>query len=453
MLSRRLIVRAGPSHWRAWLIAALVCATACGGVARHPVSAGTGPDPLLPRPRGGLLPTLYVAPARGWPTGRAPAGPGDVVVTPFAEGLDHPRWLYLLPDGDVLVAESNAPPRPGYARGIKGWFIRRILKQTGSGVPSADRITLLRDADGDGVAEGRYTLLDASNGLRSPFGMALVDSVLYVGNTDALVRFPYLPGQTRITASARTVVQLPAGRINQHWTRNLLASADGSRLYVAVGSASNVAEHGIGEEAGRAAIWEVDLERGTHRIFASGLRNPTGMAWEPERGALWVTVNERDELGGDLVPDYMTSVQEGGFYGWPYSYFGQHVDRRVKPRRPELVRTAIVPRYALGPHTASLGLAASRPGIMPMRFSRGMFVAQHGSWNRKPPSGYRVIFVPFADGAPSGAPVDVLTGFIDEDGMAMGRPVGVLLDRRGALLVSDDVGNVVWRVSAAAPSP
>jgi hypothetical protein len=305
---------------------------------------------------------------------------------------------------------------------------------------------LLRDADADGVAETRTVLLA---GLTSPFGIALSGDVLYVANSDAVVRFPYQPGQTQITAPGTRVVDLPGGRLNHHWTKNVVATADGSRLYVAVGSNSNVAEHGMEKEEGRAAIWEVDPATGSHRVFASGLRNPVGMAWEPETGALWTVVNERDELGGDLVPDYMTAVQDGGFYGWPYSYYGQHVDTRVKPPRPDLVATAIPPDYALGSHTASLGLAFSRGTSLPARFNRGAFVGQHGSWNRKPRSGYKVIFVPFTGGHPFGDPVDVLTGFVDAGGNAMGRPVGVALDGRGALLVADDVGNAVWRVTAA----
>jgi glucose/arabinose dehydrogenase len=315
-------------------------------------------------------------------------------------------------------------------------------------VPSADRITLLRDADGDGVAETRSVLLEK---LTSPFGMALVGDVLYVANTDALVRVPYSRGDTRIAARPTVVSPLPAGTINHHWTKNVVASPDGRRLYVSVGSNSNVAENGIENETERAAILEVDASTGTHRVFASGLRNPVGMAWEPERGALWVSVNERDELGSDLVPDYMTSVRDGAFYGWPYSYYGQHVDTRPKPRRPDLVAKAVVPDYALGPHTASLGLAWSpdSAAALPTRFRHGMFVGQHGSWNRKPRSGYKVIFVPFAAGKPSGAPIDVLTGFVRDDGDAMGRPVGVAIDGRGALLVADDVGNAVWRVQAS----
>jgi glucose/arabinose dehydrogenase len=347
----------------------------------------------------------------------------------------------------VLVAETNAPVRPKDARGIKGWFFRRFQKKAGGAVPSPNRITLLRDSDGDGVAEVRSTFLE---GLSSPFGMELVGDVLYVANSDAIVRFPYTRGETRITATAVKVVDLPAGEINHHWVKNVIASPDGSKLFVSVGSNSNVAENGIANEEGRAAIWEVDVRTGAHRIFASGLRNPVGMAWQPETHALWTAVNERDEIGGDLVPDYMTSVRDGAFYGWPYSYYGQHVDTRVKPRRPDLVATAVVPDYALGSHTASLGLAWAGATTLPSAFRDGMFVGQHGSWNRKPRSGYKVIFVPFSAGVPNGAPLDVLTGFVDEDGHALGRPVGVAIDARGALLVADDVGNTVWRVTAAA---
>ncbi len=344
----------------------------------------------------------------------------------------------------MLVAETNAPPRPEDAKGIKGWFFKRYQKKAGGAVPSANRITLLRDADGDGVAETRSVFL---SGLNSPFGMTLVGDVLYVANTDALVRFPYSPGQTQITAASTKVVDLPGGPLNHHWTKNVIASADGSRLYVAVGSNSNVAENGIEKEEGRAAIWEVDPRAGSHRVFASGLRNPVGMAWVPETGALWTAVNERDELGSDLVPDYMTTVRDGGFYGWPYSYYGAIVDTRVKPPRPDLVAKAIAPDYALGPHTASLGLVYSRGTTLPARFEQGMFVGQHGSWNRKPRSGYQVIFVPFSGGVPSGAPIEVLTGFVKENGDAMGRPVGVAIDKQGSLLVADDVGNVIWRVA------
>ncbi len=384
--------------------------------------------------------------ARGWSAdGRPVAAPGTGVAR-FAEDLDHPRWIYVLPNGDVLVAETNAPTRPEAGKGVKAFFMKIFRKKAGAGTPSANRITLLRDTDGDGMADTRSVFLA---GLNSPFGMALIGNDFYVANTDAVMRFPYMPGDRRITTPGVKVMDLPAGPLNHHWTKNLIASNDGARLYVTVGSNSNVAENGIDKEAGRAAIWELELKTGNKRIFASGLRNPNGMAWERESGALWTSVNERDELGSDLVPDYMTSVRDGGFYGWPYSYYGQHVDTRVRPPRPDLVAAAISPDYALGAHTASLGLASAHGNSLPARFQRGMFVGQHGSWNRKPHSGYKVIFVPFGNGMPTTRPVvDVLTGFLDEEGNALGRPVGVALDNTGALLVVDDVGNIIWRVSA-----
>ncbi|HKI64940.1 MAG TPA: sorbosone dehydrogenase family protein [Burkholderiales bacterium] len=421
----------------------------CGDTATLPVSAGTDPEPVLPPPHETLLPTVNIAPAIGWPQGGKPAPAQGLTVSAFASGLDHPRWLHVLPNGDVLVAETNAPPKgEGAGGGIKAWIAGLVMKRAGAGVPSANRITLLRDADGDGAAEIRTPFLE---GLNSPFGMALVGNDLYVADTDAVLRFRYAVGQTRITEPGRKLVALPAGPINHHWTKDLLAARDGSRLYATVGSNSNVGENGMDQEQGRAAIWEIDLPGGQHRIYASGLRNPNGLSWEPRSGALWVAVNERDELGSDLVPDYMTSVSEGGFYGWPYSYFGSHVDARVKPRRPELVARAIFPDYALGPHTASLGLAFSDgDNALGPRFGYGAFVGQHGSWNRNPPSGYRVIFVPFKDGKPAAEPVEVLSGFLSDKGDAHGRPVGVAFDRTGALLVADDVGNVVWRVSRAA---
>jgi hypothetical protein len=368
-------------------------------------------------------------------------------VSAFATGLEHPRWVYVLPNGDVLVAETNAPERPEEGKGVKAWVMKRVMKKAGAGVPSANRITLLRDADGDGVPETRTVFLEKLN---SPFGMALVGNDLYVANTDAVVRFPYKAGDTSITAAGVKVTDLPAGPRNHHWTKNVIASRDGSKLYVTVGSNSNVAEHGMAEEEGRAAIWEVDAKTGDKRIFATGLRNPNGMAWEPTTGALWTVANERDELGSDLVPDYLTSVKDGGFYGWPYSYYGQHVDHRVKPLREDLVVKAIAPDYALGPHVAALGLTHSAGNALPKLYESGMFVGQHGSWNRKPRSGYSVVFVPFTNGKPAAAPLDVLTGFISPEGAAWGRPVGVAIDKRGALLVADDVGNVIWRVAAAA---
>ncbi len=409
-----------------------------------------GAKPALPQPKTSPIPTVNIAEARGWPSGGKPVAAPGLSVAVFARELDHPRWLYVLPNGDVLVAETNGPERPEDNTGIKGWFFKHFQKKAGAGVPSANRITLLRDADGDGIAETRSALL---TGLMSPFGMALVGSELYVANADGIVHVPYVTGETRITATPVKLTDLPGGPINHHWTKNIIASADGSKLYASVGSNSNVAENGIEAEKDRAAIWEVDIRTGAHRVFASGLRNPVGMAWEPETNMLWASVNERDELGSDLVPDYMTSVRDGGFYGWPYSYYGQHVDERVQPQRPELVASAIWPDYALGPHTASLGLASSVGAALPAPLDHGMFVGQHGSWNRDPHSGYKVIFVPFAGGKPSGASVDVLTGFLSRDGDAYGRPVGVAVDKRGALLVADDVGNTIWRVTAAAQRP
>jgi glucose/arabinose dehydrogenase len=417
----------------------------CGDRAKLPVSAGMGPAPTLPEPNRTLIPTVKVAEAVGW-LGSAPTPAPDLRVAAFAEGLDHPRWLHVLPNGDVLVAETNAPPRPKEGKGLKGWFMKMFMKKAGAAVPSANRITLLRDADGDGRAETRTALLE---GLNSPFGMALVGNDFYVANTDAVVRFAYEPGATRITSPGTRLTDLPAGPRNHHWTKGLIASRDGAFLYATVGSNSNVAEHGMAEEEGRAAIWEINRATGEKRLFATGLRNPNGLAWEPVTGALWTTVNERDELGSDLVPDYMTSVRDGGFYGWPYSYYGRHVDTRPKPPRPDLVARAIVPDYALGPHTASLGLAFYEASLLPARYAGGAFVGQHGSWNRNPRSGYKVIFVPFAGGRPSGAAIDVLTGFVDADGRARGRPVGVAVDAKGALLVADDVGNVIWRVTPA----
>ena len=424
--------------------AAALLLAACGESARLPVSAGTGPSPELPPPNTTLVPTVNVATATGWRPGEHPAPAPGLAVTAYASGLAHPRWLYTLPNGDVLVAETNAPPKPDDNKGIVGFFTRLFMKRAGSVTPSADRISLLRDTDGDGDAEMRTVFL---SGLTSPFGMALVGSTLYVANTDAVVSFPYTTGETTLSAAPTPLVALPAGPINHHWTKSLVASPDGRHLYVGVGSNSNAADNGIAAEAGRAAVWEIDTATGAHREYATGLRNPVGMAWEPTTGALWVAVNERDALGSDLVPDYMTAVHEGAFYGWPYSYYGDHVDARVQPQRPDLVATAVVPDYALGPHTASLGLAWSGENCLGAAFARGLFVGQHGSWNRRPRSGYKVVFVPFDGGTPAGPPVDVLTGFLVGDA-ARGRPVGVAVDGRGGLLVADDVGNVIWRVSA-----
>ncbi len=423
---------------------AVVVLTASCESAKLPVRAGMGPSPDLPAPRQSLIPTVVVAEAKGWPAGQTPVAASDLKVNAFATGFEHPRWLYVLPNGDVLVAETNAPPRKEQG-GIKAWFMKMFMKKAGGAVPSANRITLLRDADGDGVAETRSAFL---TNLMSPFGMALVGDQLYVANADALVRFTYRDGATKLDGSPTKIADLPGGPINHHWTKNVVANRDGSKLYVTVGSNSNAAEGGMAIEESRAAILEIDPRTGSKRVFASGLRNPVGTDWEPESGALWTVVNERDELGSDLVPDYLTSVRDGGFYGWPYSYYGQHVDARVKPPRPDLVAKAIVPDYALGPHTASLGLTFADGTTLPSRYQHGAFVGQHGSWNRRPRSGYKVIFVPFANGKPSGDAIDVLTGFIDDGkDIAMGRPVGVAIDKRGALLVADDVGNVVWRVT------
>ena len=430
----------------ALLIMAAGALAACGESSTLQVSDGTGPSPKLPEPNKTLIPTVNIAPAIGWPAGAKPKAAAGTQVGAFAEGLDHPRWLYVLPNGDVLVAETNAPPKPDDSKGIRGWVMEKVMGRAGAGVPSPNRITLLRDANHDGVAETRTVFLE---NLNSPFGMTLVGNDLYVADSDKLLRFPYQPGETAIKAQGTKVIDLPGGPLNHHWTKNVVASKDGSKLYVSVGSNSNVGENGLEAEQGRAAIWEVDRASAKQRIFASGLRNPNGMAWEPQSGKLWTAVNERDEIGSDLVPDYITSVQDGGFYGWPFSYYGQHVDVRVTPQDPDLVAKAIAPDYAVGPHTASLGLTFAEGNTLPAQFAHGAFIGQHGSWNRKPHSGYKVIFVPFAGGKPNGAPVDVLTGFLNSDEKAMGRPVGVVIDQQGGLLVADDVGNKVWRVSAA----
>jgi glucose/arabinose dehydrogenase len=406
-----------------------------------------GPSPTLPAPQSSMLATVNIAKAVGWPSGGKPAAANGMAVNAFATGLDHPRTIYVLPNGDVLVAESNAPPKPDDGKGIKGWVMKMVMGRAGAGVPSANRITLLRDADGDGTAETRSVFLE---NLNSPFGMVLVGGDFYVANSDAIVKFPYREGDTRIAAPGVKLADLPAGRINHHWTKDLTASPDGTKLYATVGSNSNVGENGIEAETNRAAVLEVDRASGQWRIFASGLRNPNGPSFQPQSGALWVTVNERDELGNDLVPDYMTSVKDGGFYGWPYSYYGQHVDTRVDPQRPDMVAKATPPDYALGAHTASLGLTFNTGNLFPEAMAGGAFVGQHGSWNRKPRAGYKVIFVPFAGGMPSGKPQDILTGFLNDNGEAQGRPVGVRIDKQGALLVADDVGNAVWRVTPSA---
>ena len=393
---------------------------ACGDTAQLPEGAAVGPAPALPPPNPTLIPTVKIAPAKGWSQGMKPVPATDLSVDAYATGLDHPRWLHVLPNGDVLVAETNAPPGSEGVHGFKGMVFRKVQSWAGAGVPSANRITLLRDADGDGVAETRTVFLE---GLNSPFGMALVGNDLYVANTDAVLRFPYTEGDMRIDKPGVKVADLPAGPLNHHWTKGLVASRDGSRLYVSVGSNSNVGENGLDKEDRRAAILEIDRANGESRVFASGLRNPVGMSWEPRTGELWAVVNERDELGSDLVPDYLTSVKDGAFYGWPFSYYGQHVDTRVEPQNPDMVTKAIVPDYALGNHVAPLGLTFARGSMLPEPYTNGAFVGEHGSWNRNPRSGYKVVFVPFVDGQPAGKPLDVLTGFVSAEGDAL-RPSG-----------------------------
>jgi len=428
-----------------------VCAlAACAAVAQGAPGAGIGPNPSLPAPqKSSLVPTLKIAPAKGWPQGVTPKAPEGFKVTALATGLEHPRWVYTLPNGDVLVAESNKPPKPEgmknvHSDGVRGKAQGLVMKRAGAAAPSANRISLLRDADGDGMAETKTVFL---SGLASPFGMALVGNELFIANADAIVKVPYQAGQTAISEKPVKLTDLPAG-INHHWTKNIIASADGSKLYATVGSNSNAGDNGLAAEEGRAAIWEVDRATGAKRLYATGLRNPNGLGWEPHSKALWTVVNERDELGNDLVPDYLTSVKEGAFYGWPWSYWGQNVDTRVQPPNPEMVAKAIAPDYGLGSHVAPLGLAFS-DARMPANYASGAFIGEHGSWNRKPLTGYKVVYVPFSGGKPVDSPIDFLTGFLSKDGKAYGRPVGVALDGKGALLVADDVGNVVWRVAPA----
>ena len=426
---------------------AMLSLASCGTSSMIPAEDSTGPNPTLPAPEKSLIPTVDIAPAAGWPAGTTPTPAPGLAVTRFAEGLAHPRWLLVLPNGDVLVAESNAPPGKSGVKGIKGKVMGVVMKKAGAGVPSADRISLLRDADGDGIAELKQPFL---SGLHSPFGMALVGDTLYIANADSLVSVPYVTGQTRISAVPTKLADLPGkgDELNHHWTKSLLASPDGAHLYIGVGSNSNAAENGMAVEAERANILDYTISTGAMEVFASGLRNPVGLAWEPGSNALWAVVNELDELGSDLVPDYLTSVSRGGFYGWPYSYWGQHLDPRVEPQAPALVARAIKPDYALGNHVAPLGLAF-HPGGVWSGAQPGAVVGLHGSWNRKPQSGYKVVFVPFANGRTSGAMQDLLTGFLDSKGNARGRPVGIAVDKDGAMLVADDVGNSIWRLSPA----
>ncbi len=438
---------AGPSKLRRRLALAGVAVAALTGAAPDDFDVKTqiGPNPVLPEPQQYLIPPMHLAKVVGWKEGETPTVPDGMKVTAMATGLVHPRSVYTLPNGDVLVVESQSPGLDPVTRPkniVMGW-VESFVTSAGSG-PGANRITLLRDTHGDGTYDVRTVFIDH---LYSPFGVALVGNDLYVADTDAVLRFPYTPGATSIAEPGTVLTPLPGGPIDHHWTKSLVASEDGSKLYAGVGSNSNITENGIGAELDRASIWEIDRATGAHRIFADGLRNPNGLSWEPQSHALWAVINERDELGPDLVPDYMTSVKDGGFYGWPYSYYGQHVDPRVKPERPDLVAKAIVPDYALSSHVAPLGLVFDTGNGLPARYSGGAFVGEHGSWNRQILNGYKVVFVPFANGKPNGTAEDVVTGFLDQDGHARGRPVAVALDKAGALMIADDVGNTVWRVT------
>ena len=430
-------------------IAMVLPLTSCAIGGASDSNTGFGASPAIPAPESSLVPMVNIAPVQARAAGTMPTAPAGFCVTEFAGNLEHPRWLYTLPNGDVLVAESDAPQEHDEGSGLFGWIRRQVMKRAGAGVPSPDQIVLLRDENNSGVAQKQSVFL---RGLHSPFGMALVGQQLYVADTDALLRFDYVTGATSISTSGVKIADLPAGSINHHWTKNILADRSGKHLYITVGSNSNAGENGADAEEGRARILEFDIDTGRLRPYATGLRNPNGLSWQPDSGALWTAVNERDDLGNNLVPDYMTAVKEDAFYGFPYSYYGQHVDTRVKPQRPDMVAKAIAPDYALGNHTASLGLVFYDGTLFPAHYRGGAFVGQHGSWNRKPHSGYKVVFVPFVDGKPAGEPEDFLSGFLTEDGHAVGRPVGVALDAHGALLVADDVGNAVWRVPPCDPS-
>jgi glucose/arabinose dehydrogenase len=424
------------------------CLAGCGDTGGDP-SAQIGPHPTLPEQTQYLLPPMHIARVVGWKKDETPTVPQGLKVQALATGLEHPRSLYVLPNGDVLVVESKSPGVQPIRRPkdiVMGWI--ESLSTSGGGNQQSNRITLLRDSNGDGIPEVRSVLLDHLN---SPFGVALVGNDLYVANTDAIVRYPYSTGDTKISAPGTTLTPLPGGPIDHHWTKSLVASADGSTLYVGVGSNSNITENGMEAEKNRAAILQVDRATGRWRLSATGLRNPNGLSFEPQSGALWAVVNERDELGPDLVPDYLTLVKDGGFYGWPYSYYGQHVDPRVKPERPDLVAKAIAPDYALSSHVAPLGLAFYAASNLPETYRGGAFVAEHGSWNRSTLNGYKVVFVPFKGGQPNGMAQDFVTGFLTSDDQARGRPVGLTVDKSGALLIADDVGDTVWRVASAGP--
>jgi glucose/arabinose dehydrogenase len=438
--------------WICFGVCTAIVVTGCTAPGSMDPLFGFGPNPPMPAPQSSLIPQTGVPDVVGWPAGAAPKAPPGFTVSRYAEGLEHPRWLLALPNGDILVAEAAAPPSHGDQTntGIRAWFQKMLMERVKSAVPSPNRIILLRDADGDGVAETRTVF---AQGLTSPFGMTLVGDTLYVANADGVMSFPYRPGQTKVDGTGAKVFDLPGPPINHHWTKNVVASPDGRRLYATVGSNSNIGDNGMAAEEGRAAIWVYDIAERRARLYASGMRNPNGLDFEPNTGVMWTVVNERDEIGPDVPPDYLTSVRDGGFYGWPYSYWGQNVDTRVKPPRPDLVSQAIAPDYGLGPHTASLGLAFYRAGAFPPPYRGGASVGQHGSWNRQPLNGYRVVFIPFANGRPQLPAQEFLTGFLDADNKIQGRPVGVAVDSKGALLVADDVGGVVWRVAATGSNP
>jgi glucose/arabinose dehydrogenase len=425
------------------LILALV--TACSGKGGDP-SKQYGADPVLPEPHQYLLPPMSVPEVVGWKGSETPTVPAGIHIQAMATGLMHPRIVYALPNGDVLVVESNSPGTQPFRP--KDYIQGKVKARAGAAANGGNRITLLRDANGDGVPELKTVLVD---NLHSPYGVVWVAGTLYVANTDAIVAFPFTPGQTKITGPGTKLTDLPAGPIDHHWTKSMVASPDGSKLYVGVGSNSNITENGMAVEEGRAAIYEVDRLTGAKRIYATGTRNPTNLAIQPGTGQLFAVVNERDEIGPDLVPDYLSSIKDGGFYGWPYSYWGQHVDERVHPQNPAMVAKAIKPDYGLSSHVAALGVTFSQGETLAPQFADGVFVGEHGSWDRDPLNGYQVIFVPFVNGRPSGAPIPVITDFLAADHKTVrGRPVGVALDRTGGLLVADDVGNVVWRVSGTA---
>jgi glucose/arabinose dehydrogenase len=436
---------------RLLLAGAAICALGAAGDDNFDIKTQIGPNPVLPAPHEYLVPPMRLAKVIGWTSGDTPKVADGLKIEAMAAGLEHPRSVYTLPNGDVLVVESISPNLDPVSRPknfVMSW-IESMVTSAGT-TKGSNRITLLRSTHGDGKYDVRTVFIDH---LYSPFGVALVGNDLYVANTDAILKFAYTDGATSIATPGTVLTELPGGPIDHHWTKSLVASADGSKLYVGIGSNSNITENGIGAEMGRADIWEVDRASGAHRVFASGLRNPNGLSFEPVSHALWAVVNERDELGPNLVPDYMTSVKDGAFYGWPYSYYGQHVDPRVKPQRPDLVAKAIAPDYALSSHVAPLGMVFNTGTSLPSHYAGGAFVGEHGSWDRPELNGYKVVFVPFKDGKPAGMAEDAVSGFLDEAGHAHGRPVGVGLDKFGALLVADDVGNTVWRVSSAEAVP